>query len=57
MPAFEILLLKMNDGRIDSSELSTMIFCTSAAFAAAVILYILYRISLSKVSKILKLSA
>lgn len=57
MPAFEILLLKMNDGRIDSSELSTMIFCTSAALAAAVILYILYRISLSKVSKMLKLSA
>ncbi len=57
MPAFEILLLKMNDGRIDSSELSTMIFCTSAAFAAAVIFLHTLQDLLSKVSKMLKLSA
>ena len=55
MLAFELLLLNMNDGRLDSSELLTMAVCCLVALAAALYQYLLYRFSLKNVTGMLGL--
>ena len=51
MLAFELLLLNMNDGRLDSSELLTMAVCCLLALAAALYQYLLYRTPVENVDR------
>lgn len=55
MLAFEFLLLNMNDGRLDGSEIVTITVCGLVTLAVALYQYLIYRISLRNVTKLLNL--
>lgn len=52
---FELLLMKMNDGRMTGAEAETLLLCGGIALAAAALQYLLYRFSLRKVEGMLEL--